>query len=114
MTRPGEYKNTLERKRDILVDSMDPIVVMDVLRSKCVLTFRQANEIKQEKGIHAQVGALLDCLLRKDNSVFEDLLGALRGSNQGWLADQLEANTGKAFTTSGLSWIHKYFVLLEL
>lgn len=86
-----DHQNKLESNRVALIEYIDPDVIIDHLRGQLVLTFRQADEIKQARGTNAKVGDLLDVLMRKDDSTFGKLVKALRENDKGFLADRLES-----------------------
>ena len=76
------HRNQLEIHRPELIRSMNPTEVIDELRSRQVLTPRDAEEITGAGGSSAQNAKLLDYLRRKPDCAYGKFCAALRTTGQ--------------------------------
>ena len=87
-----DHKKQLEIHRRELKQNMQPPEVIDELRSREVLTPREAEEITRAGGIDAQNAKLLDYLLRKPDSSYGQFCDALRMTGQKHLEQLLRCD----------------------
>ena len=80
------HKDQLTCHRVTLVQNMIAMEVINALHVRKVLTAREADQICNASGLYAQNEALLDCLIRKPDSAFEEFRNALVETQQGHVA----------------------------
>lgn len=83
------HKERITKCYETLVTNMTVTRVVDHLRTKLLLDMSDADEILHSGVREQQVRTILDILLRKPDSAFDQLVGALRSTGQPHLANPL-------------------------